>query len=143
MANVYDVAAYILERTGPITTMKLQKLVYYSQAWSLVWDEAPLFPERIRAWAGGPVVHELFNHHQGQYTVAQEPAGRPDRLTPAQAETVDAILKCYGDKSGAWLSDLTHREAPWINARAGLADGERGNAEITHAAMAEYYSNLG
>ena len=43
MASVFDVAAYILEKQGEMTTLKLQKLVYYSQAWSLVWDEKPLF----------------------------------------------------------------------------------------------------
>ncbi len=50
MANVHDVSAYILKHWGPMTAMKLQKLVYYSQAWGLVWDEEPLFPERIEAW---------------------------------------------------------------------------------------------
>ena len=49
MANVFDVAACILKQKGPMTAMKLQKLLYYSQAWSLVWDEKPLFPERIEA----------------------------------------------------------------------------------------------
>ena len=43
MASVFDVAAYILHRAGTMTAMKLQKLVFYSQAWSLVWDEKPLF----------------------------------------------------------------------------------------------------
>ena len=33
------------------TSWKLQKLVYYCQAWSLVWDEEPLFEARIEAWA--------------------------------------------------------------------------------------------
>lgn len=55
---------------------------------------------------------------------------------------MDAVLKFYGDKSPFWLSELTHREQPWIDARRGLAPGERGRAEITHAAMAEYYSSL-
>ncbi|MBD5559274.1 MAG: DUF4065 domain-containing protein [Clostridia bacterium] len=44
-----------LEKTGPITTMKLQKLLYYAQVWSLVWDENELFPEKFEAWANGPV----------------------------------------------------------------------------------------
>jgi hypothetical protein len=39
MASARDVAAYILSRQGRMTAMKLQKLVYYSQAWSVVWDE--------------------------------------------------------------------------------------------------------
>ena len=33
---VHDVVKYILNQTGPIPAMKLQKLVYYCQAWSLV-----------------------------------------------------------------------------------------------------------
>lgn len=52
MATVFDVARYILTRLDedgklPVTTWKLQKLVYYSQAWSLVWDDVPLFDAPI------------------------------------------------------------------------------------------------
>jgi len=43
MASVHDVAAYILDKRGPMSHMKLQKLVYYCQAWSLVWDEELFF----------------------------------------------------------------------------------------------------
>jgi uncharacterized phage-associated protein len=57
-------------------------------------------------------------------------------------ETIDAVLKVYGDKPSQWLSDLTHAEEPWREARKGLADGERGKNEISHASMAEYYSSL-
>lgn len=142
VASVFDVSAYILSRTGPITSMKLQKLVYYSQAWSLVWDERPLFEEPIEAWAGGPVVRALFNAHQGEFIVDSEPSGNPDALDEAARETIDAILTAYGDKSGKWLSDLTHSELPWQAARAGLPDGARGTREITPAAMANFYSNL-
>ena len=39
MATIFDVASYILSKQGPMTTMKLEKLCYYAQAWSLVWDE--------------------------------------------------------------------------------------------------------
>ena len=47
MSNVFDVAKYILQKQGPMTSMKLQKLVYYSQAWALVWDDERIFPEKI------------------------------------------------------------------------------------------------
>ena len=50
MASVLDAAAYMLQRCGPMTTWKLQKLVYYAQAWSLVWDDDALFDEEIEAW---------------------------------------------------------------------------------------------
>ena len=57
--SVLDVAASILKQHGPMSTWKLQKLCYYSQAWSLVWDEEPLFSEDIQAWAHGPVIPKL------------------------------------------------------------------------------------
>lgn len=143
-ANVFDVTAYILEKVGPITAMKLQKLVYYSQAWSLVWDETSLFDEPIQAWANGPVVPALFNKHQGQFKVSKEslPDGNPDNLTASEKDTIDAVLEYYGKESSQYLSDLTHMEDPWRNARAGMPDGERGNREITHAALAMYYEGL-
>lgn len=141
MTSVLDVAEYILEKSGPMTAMKLQKLVYYSQAWSLVWDERPLYEESVRAWANGPVVRELFASHRGKFIVSNV-GGCSGVLTTAQKDTVDAVLKFYGDKSSQWLSDLTHSESPWCEARSGLPAGVRGDAEITHASMAEYYGSL-
>ncbi|MEM9594748.1 MAG: type II toxin-antitoxin system antitoxin SocA domain-containing protein [Acidobacteriota bacterium] len=142
MPNVHDTAAYILARRGEMTAMKLQKLVYYSQVWSLVWDEDPLFRERVEAWANGPVVPALYQEHRGRFKVHSWSKGQPDRLAEAQKETVDAVLRYYGDRSSQWLSDLTHSEAPWRDARRGLAPGDRGKREISKAAMAEFYSGL-
>lgn len=141
MATAHDVAAYILSRSGEMTAMKLQKLAYYSQAWSLVWDEKPLFRERIEAWTNGPVVPDLYKIHKGQFKVASWPKGDSAALTEDQRQTLDAVLGYYGGKSSQWLSDLTHREAPWIEARKGLDPGDPGQREISHASMAEYYTN--
>lgn len=142
MASVHDVAAYILEKKGRMTTMKLQKLTYYAQAWSLVWDEKPLFPEKIEAWASGPVVPKLFSHHKGMFDVASWSEGKSRRLEEVERETVDAVIDFYGDKTSQWLSDLTHAERPWREARKGLSPTDRGSKEITHASMMEYYSSL-
>lgn len=142
MAHVQDVAAYILERKGPMTATKLQKLVYYAQAWSLVWDEQPLFPEHIEAWAMGPVSPDLYDLHRGAFQVSRLSQGTPQALTETERETVDAIIDYYGRKSSHWLSDLTHREPPWKDARKGVAPAARCHRVITHAAMAEYYDGL-
>ncbi len=144
MVTALDVAAYILKKAGSMTAMKLQKLVYYSQAWSLVWDEKPLFKNRIEAWANGPVVRTLYDAHKGMFEVTRKAlkVGDPEALSEKQRETVDAVLEFYGDKSSQWLSDLTHSERPWIEARKGLAPGERGSREITLSSMAEYYESL-
>ena len=141
MATVNDVAAYILQCKGDMTTWKLQKLVYYSQAWSLVWDERPLFDEPIEAWANGPVVPELYRQHRGKFRVDSW-QGEPGSLVESERETIDSVLGYYGDKSSQWLSDLTHREEPWRQARIGLAPGERGNELIDHESMADYYSAI-
>jgi uncharacterized phage-associated protein len=145
MPNAHDVAAYILESQGEMSAMKLQKLVYYSQAWHLVWDEEPLFRERIEAWANGPVVPMLYQAHRGQFKVGTSGTwshGDSSKLTQSQKGSINAVLKFYGDKTGAWLSELAHRERPWREARAGLAPGERGQQEITKVVLAEYYGGL-
>jgi len=145
MATVHDVAAYILQKQSPMTGMKLQKLVYYSQAWSLVWDERPLFEETIEAWANGPVVRELYRVHRGKFLVsAGDVPGNASKIDEKAAEAIDSVLKFYGDKEPQWLSDLTHAEDPWKDARnkAGLQPGERGTAEISPTSLYRYYSAL-
>ena len=52
------------------------------------------------------------------------------------------MLAFYGKKSGHWLSELTHAERPWREAREGLAANERGNRRVKRSVMAEYYGEL-
>ncbi|MDW9523781.1 DUF4065 domain-containing protein [Sinorhizobium meliloti] len=143
--SVRDVAEYVLRKCGPMTAMKLQKLVYYAQAWSLVWDERPLFNERIEAWANGPVCRALYSAHHRQFMVepGQILSGHLDLDSDAE-RTIDSVLEFYGSKSAQWLSDLTHLEDPWNAARkrAGVSDGAPCEEEITLADMHEYYSGL-
>lgn len=142
MATVLDVARYIVKLHGEMSAMKLQKLVYYAQAWALVWDEEPIFKEKIRAWANGPVVRELYDWHKGKFSVSTPPPGDIRKLTDDEKETIEVVVDYYGKKSGAELSALTHREAPWKDAREGLVDGARSNREIKLSSMAEYYGSL-
>ena len=142
MANVDDVAAAVVKQLGPIDTWKLQKLVYYCQAWHLVWERKQLFPDKIEAWANGPVVPSLFRQHRGSFKVSSWPKGNADRLTNAEKTTVDAVVDYYGKRPGHILAALTHREGPWREARQGLAPGERGQVEITPKAMLGYYEGL-
>ncbi|WP_231961793.1 Panacea domain-containing protein [Algibacter lectus] len=123
--------------------MKLQKLVYYSQAWSLVWDDKPLFDSKIEAWVDGPVVPDLYQEHKGKFTVSIDDFnGDVSNLSSDNISTIDEVLKAYSDKNAQWLSDLTHMEDPWLNARKGLLGSQRGNNEITLDSMGEYYSSL-
>lgn len=140
MATVHDIAAYILRRIGATSAMKLQKLVYYSQAWAVTRLGRPLFSESFQAWAHGPVCYELFDLHRGQFVVSNWPKGTPEVLDPDARRILEGVIKHYGSMSAQELSDLTHREAPWSEARKGLPPGFRSTAEISHASMRDFYS---
>jgi len=141
MASVFDVAAYILRKQGSMTAWKLQKLVYYAQAWSLVWDQRPLFDEEIEAWANGPVCRRLYSKHRGQFIVDMI-EGDPSNLDAVATETIDSVLGYYGDKHPQWLSDLTHLEAPWNEARGDLPPGAPSRRVISLDSMAAFYESL-
>jgi uncharacterized phage-associated protein len=144
MPSAHDVAKYILQQQGSMSTWKLQKLVYYSQAWHYVWEDERLFPEPIQAWADGPVVPVIYQEHKGRYTVSEKTykPGSRRNLTEAQRGSIDSVLGFYGDKTGHWLSELTHKEAPWCDAREGLRDNQRGHKPITLEALGRYYAPL-
>lgn len=142
MASVHDVAAFILQKQSPMTAMKLQKLVYYSQAWHLVWEERPLFTAPIEAWANGPVVRELYQEYKGQFRVSKATRGNPKSLDSEEISSINAVLNYYGPMSAHDLSELTHRENPWKDARRGLPAGVRSEAVISLTSMAEYYDSL-
>lgn len=146
MARAVDVARFILEQLGSMPAMKLQKLVYYSHAWHLVWEDTSLLTdESIEAWANGPVVRELYREHRLQFIVDLNSfSGDSTRLTEPERSSIQAVIHFYGHMSAHELSQLTHREDPWRVARerAGLQPGQRGTEPITDAEMAEYYGGL-
>lgn len=147
MSSVFDAAQCVLDllkarRALPVTTWKLQKLVDHSQAWAAVWDDQPIFPERIEAWANGPVSPSLYSLHRGEFKISSLTEGDAGKVSKDHKDTIMAVIDFYGDKSAQYLSELAHNERPWKDARKGLSPGERGNHEISVAAMAEYYGGL-
>lgn len=144
MANVKQLARFILDELGSMTTMKLQKLCYYCQAWSMAWEEIPLIEENFEAWANGPVCPELYQLHKGRYVISPQDidVDYSEAFNDDQIDTIYKVLQYYGDKEPYWLSELTHMEDPWINARKGYAPGERCNVIISLEDMQQYYGGL-
>lgn len=143
VTNVFDVAKYILIKQGEMSTMKLQKLCYYCQAWSLVWDDEPLFAEEFHAWENGPVCKELFYQTQGKFSVsASDEPGNINKLTSVQKETINSVLNYYAQHNAQWLSRLTHLEDPWKFARNNISSGLSRDDIITKESMAIYYGGL-
>ena len=144
MVSVFDVAAYILEKQGRMTTMRLQKLCYYAQAWSLVWDGWPLFAEPFEAWAYGPVCPELYRKHKGMFRISREElhAGDPTLLNSDQRETVNSVMDYYGSLDVYRLNELVCGEVPWKDTRGGIPMGEECRREIPLGMIGDYYSGL-
>lgn len=144
MASVYDVAKYVLERQGTMSTWKLQKLCYYAQAWSIAWTEHELFPEEFEAWSNGPVCRELFNEHKGKYIVSNQDIrkGSSKALTSDERDTVNVVLKDYGKMSPYELRELTHSEEPYKVTRGNLPDGVSSDRVIPKSLMGMYYGSL-
>ena len=138
MANIFDVSKYILTSIGEMSTMKLQKLCYYSQAWTLVWDKKPLFGEEFKRWDNGPVCRELFDIHQKMFNINAEhiPDSKlsEESLTNNEKLNVDTVLEHYGKYSGAQLSELSHSERPWSETPK--------DAVISVDCLKLYYSSL-
>ncbi|MEV6348452.1 Panacea domain-containing protein [Actinoplanes sp. NPDC051851] len=138
-SNAHDVAAAVLAHVGPVEAMRLQKLVYYSQAWHLALVDEPLFTDTIQAWRDGPVVVTLWDRHRGQRTVSSWPTGDPGRLSAAADKVVALVCQVYGGLSGDDLSELTHNELPWRVARQGVPDHQPSKAAIPAEEMKRFY----
>jgi len=147
MATIFDVAKYFLEKLGPLSGRKLQKLCYYAQSWHLAWTGEPLFNENFEAWIYGPVCPELRAFHKEKdadiYEVPFEFFDEFNyEFTEDQLESLNIIIKDYGHMTPLELTDQTHIEFPWKNARGTLSHNEKGKTVITKESMKTFYKGL-
>jgi uncharacterized phage-associated protein len=145
----YDVnliADYIILRfnedreTGNLINLKLQKLLYYLQAWSLGINHRPFLNCEFEAWVHGPVCRVLYDRFKGLYTfVSCEPRDLTSQIDEDDRNFIDYILENYGGFSGSELETMTHQETPWIEARKGLTTYQASNKPISQECMMNYY----
>ena len=138
MLTCFDVADYFLSKTDEeagdvISNLKLQKLVYYAQGFTLAVTGKPLFNEPIEAWQHGPVVPDLYHKYKdhGAYGI---PAPKNVDFSKFSTETkaiLDEVYDVYGQFSAWKLRNMTHEEAPWKNT-------ENGDV-ISLSLMSEYF----
>jgi Uncharacterized phage-associated protein len=125
MATVFDVADYFLAKTdlelGDImTNLKIQKLVYYAQGFSMAILGKPLFDESIEAWEHGPVCPVLYHKYKGNKAMPIDPgkdlkeASKP--FTSRQCKLLDDVYKTYGCYAAWTLREITHQDTAWHNA---------------------------
>ncbi len=127
MLHAKDVARYFLaiqdDESGElITNLKLQKLCYYAQGFSLAIYGRPLFREDIQAWKYGPVIAELWRDYN---TYGHNPIPPPTDVDynlydKDTKELLNEVYEVYGQFSARKLRDMTHEEPPWKEADGGV-----------------------
>lgn len=128
---------------NPVTNKRLQKLLYYIQAWHLAINKEPIFEDKIEAWIHGPAIRSIYEEYKSYV------ANPIDRVSNENIATelgggvtsfVDRIVGAYSKYDTATLEYMTHAEDPWQKARKGLELNESSNNEITQESMREYYT---
>jgi uncharacterized phage-associated protein len=123
----------------PLSNLKLQKLLYYAQAWHLAIFDQPLFEESIEAWVHGPVVASEYRRFKGWAWQPIQDNPEMPTLGEAVEEHLSDVVNVYGGMTAYQLEQLTHSEAPWINARNGVPEDEPSSAVISHERMKDFY----
>lgn len=125
MAKVQDVAKFLIEIAASqnkagngdlMTNLRLQKLLYFAQGWSLARTGKPLFDSQLQAWSYGPVVPEIYRRYSSNGNHGIESAGDFDAnaLSPEESELVLDVMREYGKYSTGMLVQMSHAPgAPW------------------------------
>jgi uncharacterized phage-associated protein len=151
MYSINDIADYIILKVkaedsfASLINLKLQKLLYYIQAWSYGINDKPLFRGEFQAWIHGPVnktIYDRFNTTKYLYSEINLSDVMNNNVTLADndAEFVEFILENYLKYSGAELEKLSHSELPWKSTRGSLEVNERCEKVISSELMKEYYA---
>jgi len=151
MASITDVSDYIIHRLNAdgesdLNALKLQKLLYYVQAWHLAFYGKPLFEEKFQAWVHGPVNRTIYDRYKDQkYMFSAITAsdivnpGFEKELSEAERLHIGSVLDVYARYSPTQLEYLTHREDPWLDARKGAGQYQRSENTLDEKLMEAYY----
>ena len=140
--NIADYFLYRYRECGEcLTNLKLQKLVYYSQAWYLANKKKPLFNGKFEAWIHGPVNYKLYKRFKKyKWRPITHDVDLP-KLPPKIVGFLDEIINAYGDETAYSLERMTHHERPWAEARRDLEPDESSSKVISEEVMKEYYGS--
>lgn len=123
-----------------ITHLKLQKLIYYAQAWWLANFNRALFDEDMEAWAHGPVTPSIWRKYRES---RWDPLFLSDgaEMPPSDIQEFLAVVwDKYGEFSAKKLEQMTHNDAPWRDVRGGLPPEAKCTEVIPMEAIRDFYA---
>lgn len=146
--NAQILADYILKKYGPMSHLKLQKLLYYCEGYHLAYFDNNLIPEEFEAWVHGPVCREVYNTLKGSSVLYAdlgfEGEHNPETelnniLSIEQLQLITDVLSELSTWTGLELENATHNELPWREARKGLGPADRCENKISKETMRLFY----
>jgi uncharacterized phage-associated protein len=146
---IYDekieiVGAYLLYKCEDITPLAIQKLLYYSQAFSKIFNEKFLFSNDCEAWVQGPVYRNIYEkyRHYSYNPIEQIKEVEHTLLEEDEKELLESIIINFGCYSGKILERMTHIEAPWRITRKGLQEYEPCDRPIDKRLISDYFDDI-
>ena len=128
-------------RNIPIDHLKLQKLLYFAQAISLVRNSRPLFAGKMYAWKHGPVVDTVWNEYQGNGRSHLSMDDSFDitslKLSKKDMKVIEDTIEKMKKYSGVEMREITHSHKPWKDV---YEEGK--NKVIENQSICEYYKKI-
>ena len=125
-----------------IGTLKMQKLCYLAQGWSLALRGKALFDDAFEAWALGPLIPSLYRRfrrhrwHPIPFRLKSDPL---KELDAEEVALLDWVWKAYGHSTAGELKRLTRAQAPWKEAYGNNEPLDPCHEEITQKSMRAYF----
>ena len=132
---------YFINELKP-DTLKLQKLLYFTQGISFCMNDEEFFENDLEAWVHGPVVPEVYHQYKRfGYSPINIIYDLP-QMSEHQLDVLTYVRNIYGIYDGKYLEELTHTQDPWLYARSGLDPDERTDKCIPKQIIADYFIGL-
>ncbi len=142
-------ANYILKHFGPMSHLKLQKLLFYCDAYCLAFFGEELISDKFEAWVHGPVCRKVFDQLKGASILYSDMTYTPipdvdedacfNQLPIDVKDLLNDVLSNLVQWTGIELERSTHKELPWIEARKGYGEADKCHVEISKETTRMFY----
>ena len=96
----------------------MQKLVYYAQGVSVALLGHPIVTQEPKARAAGPVYGRLWHELREDSGFCSGCSEDDSPFSREEGQLIEAVSPAFRLHSGTMPSEMTHREDPWLKARA-------------------------
>lgn len=154
--DVLDVSRYIINYSNKmdygISNLKLQKVLYFVQAYFLTQTKHPCFNEKIEAWDFGPVVPVAYSEFKGfagmdiptvkSYIAFDENDIWNTKRIEFEENCIDnedkvlinKVVDKFSEYSATDMVKLTQHQTPWFDAVSSQSN------EITNESIFKYFT---